>query len=230
MKTIWLLGWMSWESTLEYYRIINTEIQKSLWWHHSGKILLYSVDFDDIKNLQFEGKWKEAWEKLWWYAQVLERSGADIILIATNTMHKVYEEVASSVQIPIMHIADGTGKKIQESGYKKVGLLWTRFTMEQDFYKQRLEEKYWLSILIPDSDDRWTIHSIIYDELCLGVINEPSRKKYENIIEKLKSHGAECIILWCTEIWMLIQENNSPLPVFDTTYIHAKGAVEYALT
>lgn len=230
MKTIWILWWMSWESSLEYYKIINTEVKKELWWHHSGKIILHSVDFDEIKRLQFESKWEEAGKKLQEHAKILEESWADMILIATNTMHKVYEEVASSVQIPIIHIADGTGIKIQEAKYKKVWLLWTKFTMEEDFYKWRLEKKFWFTVYTPDAQDRELVHSIIYNELCLWVVKEESKRAYRQVIQKMEETGAECVILWCTEIGMLINQGNSPLPVFDTTYIHAKSAVEYSLS
>lgn len=225
MKTLGIIGGMSWESTLEYYRLINKWVKENLWWHHSAKILLSSVDFQEIKDLQYAWNWEKAGNILAWEAKKLEYIGADNIILATNTMHKVAPVIEQSISIPFIHIADSTGEKIVSAHYKNVWLLWTKFTMEDDFYKKRLEEKYNLSILIPEESERNDVHTIIYEELCLWKVREQSRERYEEIIRNLKSRGAECIILWCTEICLLISQKNSVLPVFDTTAIHAETAV-----
>lgn len=220
---------MSWESTLEYYRLLNEGVKNTLWGHHSAEILLYSFDFDQIKELQSQWEWVKAWQILVEWAVKLEMAGAEILLIATNTMHKVFPEIEKALHIPLIHIADGTGEKIQKFGYRKVWLLGTRFTMDHDFYKGRLFEKYGLEIIVPSEEEKNRVHTIIYDELCLWEIRESSREEYVHIIENMKQCGAECVILGCTEIGLLINEQISPIPVFDTTAIHVEYALEKML-
>lgn len=221
---------MSWESSLEYYRVINEEVKNRLGGHHSAEIIMHSVDFDTIKQLQFAGKWNEAWELLAKHARNLEWAGAQVVLLCTNTMHKVAQDIENVLSIPFLHIADWTGRKIQEAWYNRVALLGTAFTMEHDFYKGRLKEKFGLDVVVPWEDDRKIIHNAIYDELCLGTINSESRNQYIRIIEFLKQQGCECVILGCTEICLLIDQSVSPIPVFDTTRIHAEYAVDMALS
>ncbi|HHV63774.1 MAG TPA: aspartate/glutamate racemase family protein [Peptococcaceae bacterium] len=228
MKTIGLLGGMSWESTVTYYQIINEEVKRRLGGLHSAKCLLYSVDFDEIENYQRNNEWPESGRVLRQAAQSLEKAGADFILICTNTMHKVAEQIQAGIGIPLLHIADLTAAKVLEAGLQTIGLLGTIYTMEEDFYKGRLEAKG-LRILTPPQEAREIVNKIIFQELCLGIIKEDSRVKLQEIIKDLVEAGAEGIILGCTEIGLLVKPKDSPVPLFDTTVIHALGAVDYAL-
>lgn len=223
MKTIGLIGGMSWESTVTYYQIINETIKKELGGLHSGKILLYSVDFDEIEKCQAEGDWDKSAKILSEVAIKLEKAGADYIVICTNTMHKVAPQIQSQISIPIIHIAEATCDKLKENSIKKVALLGTKYTMTQDFYKSKLEEGG-ISVIIPDEQDVEIVNNVIYNELCLGKVLDTSKKKYIEIIEKLSKKGAEGVILGCTEIGLLINQNDTLLPVFDTTKIHAEKA------
>lgn len=229
MRKIGLIGGMSWESTLEYYRIINEEVKRRLGGLHSARVVMDSVDFDAIEKLQHEGEWGKLGDILVESAQNLERAGADCVLICTNTMHKCADQVAGSVDIPLIHLADATGELVKEQGLKRIGLLGTKFTMEQDFYKGRLVEKFGLDVIVPDDEDREVVHRVIYDELCLGNIRDESKRKYLAIIENMIDDGAEGIILGCTEIPLLVKQEDVSVPVFDTTYIHAISAVDFAL-
>jgi aspartate racemase len=228
MKTIGLIGGMSWESSSEYYRIINQEVKERLGGLHSAKCILYSVDFDDIEVCQRNGEWESAARILTDAAQSLEAAGADFIVICTNTMHKVADSINSSIHIPLLHIADVTAQQVLAKGIETIGLLGTKYTMEQDFYKSRLESQG-ISVLIPEEADRVIVNAVIYNELCLGQISEKSRAMYKRIIEDLAGQGAEGIILGCTEIGLLVKPEDSRVPVFDTTLLHAIGAVNYAL-
>ena len=229
MKTIGLIGGMSWESSIEYYRIINETAKEKLGGLHSAKSLMVSVDFAEIEKLQHEDRWDEAAQILVKCAQDLERGGADFIVLCTNTMHKVADQIIASITIPFLHIADATAEKIIATGIKKIGLLGTRFTMEHDFYKGRLIEKYELDVLIPTEADRAIIHRVIYEELVQGKVVDSSREEYKRIMETLIAQGAEGIILGCTEIELLIQEEDGNVPLFPTTSIHAIAAVKYAI-
>ncbi|MFE5322215.1 aspartate/glutamate racemase family protein [Paenibacillus sp. NPDC056579] len=229
MKTIGLIGGMSWESSLLYYQIINQHVKKRLGGHHSAKSLMYSVDFHEIKTLQHQGNWAEATKIMIESAQKLEKSGADLIVICTNTMHKMAHEVEEAVSIPLIHIADSTANEIVKDGIQKVALLGTAFTMEQDFYKGRLSEKFGLEVIVPNEVDRSVVHDIIYQELCLGIINEESKQMYLKIINDLIQQGAEAVILGCTEITLLISQDDCVIPVYDTTRLHAVSAVDFAL-
>jgi len=229
VKTIGLVGGMSWESTSEYYCIINEAIRDKLGGLHSAEIVLYSVDFQGIEQLQHEGKWDEAANLMIDAARRVERGGADFVVICTNTMHKMANEVAANINIPLLHIADATAEKIVSLGFKKIALLGTKFTMEQDFYKGCLAKKHGLDVLIPDEAGRQVIHDIIYKELCLGKTENSSREQLKVIIENLIDDGAQGIILGCTELPLLIKQHDCPVPLFDTTKIHAQAAVEYAL-
>ncbi|MDD8031395.1 MAG: aspartate/glutamate racemase family protein [Acidobacteriota bacterium] len=229
MKTIGLMGGMSWESSLEYYRIINKEVQKRLGGVHSAKCLMYSVDFAEIEVLQHRGDWPELARILSQVGQALEAGGADFLVLCTNTMHKVASEIETAVSIPLLHIADPTADKIKSRGFKKVGLLGTRFTMEDDFYRGRLEGQHGLEVLVPDESDRDTVHKIIYQELVIGRLEQESKNKFASIIKKLSQQGAEGVILGCTEIGLLVKKKDSILPLFDTTAIHAEAAVNLAL-
>lgn len=229
MKTIGLLGGMSWESTDLYYQQINKMVQMKLGKLHSAKVVLISVDFAEIEELQHKGLWDEAGLYLKDKAIQLEKGGADGIVLCTNTMHKVASYIENSTTIPFIHIADATATEILSQNIKKIGLLGTAFTMEQDFYKSRLEEKG-LEVITPNETNRKVVHDIIYNELCLGVINEESQKKYINVVEDLISSGAEGVILGCTEICMLIGDIKFSVPLFDTTSIHAKAAVDFVLS
>lgn len=229
MKTIGLIGGMSWESSQLYYQIINQYVKESLGEHHSARSLMYSVDFQEIKNLQHQGNWDEAARIMIDIAQKLETAGADLLVICTNTMHKMAKEVEESISIPLIHIADSTATRIVTDGIKKVALLGTAFTMEQDFYKGRLTEKFELEVIVPNEDDRLVIHDIIYQELCLGIISEESKQIYLKIINHLIQQGAEGIILGCTEITLLISQDDCNIPVYDTATLHAKSAVDFAL-
>ncbi|MDQ0090436.1 aspartate racemase [Paenibacillus anaericanus] len=229
MKTIGLIGGMSWESSMLYYQTINQRVKEKLGGHHSAKSLMYSVDFQEIKTLQHQGKWEEAKKIMIDSAQKLESGGADLIVICTNTMHKMAKEVEESVSIPLLHIADSTANEIVKDGIKKVALLGTAFTMEQDFYKVRLIERFGLDVIVPNETERMIIHNIIYQELCLGIINEKSRQSYLKIINSLSQQGAEAIIFGCTEITLLISQDDCSIPVYDTTKLHAESAVDFAL-
>jgi aspartate racemase len=229
MKTIGLIGGMSWESTVPYYRHINELVKQRLGGLHSARIVLYSVDFHDIEQLQHAGRWDEAGALLAGAARSLESAGADFLVLCTNTMHKVAADIEAAVAIPLLHIADPTAAAVKQAGIHTVGLLGTRFTMEQDFYRGRLEVQHGLKVVIPDAADRETVHRVIYDELCLGVVREESRAAYREVIGRLVAQGAEGIILGCTEIAMLVAPADSPMPVFDTTRLHAESAVNLAL-
>jgi aspartate racemase len=230
MKTIGLIGGMSWESSIEYYRIINEVTKSKLGGLHSAKSVMYSVDFAEIEALQHQSRWQEAAGLMVAAAQSIERAGADFIVLCTNTMHKLADEIEANIQVPFLHIADTTAKKIQSSGIQKIGLLGTRFTMEQDFYRGRLVNKHGLEVLIPNDDEREVVHRVIYEELCLGIINPESRKKYIEIMNSLVESGAEGIILGCTEIELLIHTGDVTVGLFPTTRIHAEAAVEKATT
>jgi aspartate racemase len=229
MKTIGLIGGMSWESSIEYYRIINEATRDKLGGLHSAKSIMYSVEFAEIEALQHAGRWDEASHILIAAAQSLEKAGADVVLICTNTMHKLYDDLQRKIGIPMLHIADATAEVIKEKGIAKVGLLGTRFTMEEDFYKGRLIEKYDLEVIVPPAEEMQEVHRIIYDELCAGVIEPSSKLIYAGIIDRLVAAGAQGIILGCTEIGLLVKQEDSAVPLFDTTEIHAKAAVQYAL-
>ncbi|HRV93446.1 MAG TPA: aspartate/glutamate racemase family protein [Anaerolineae bacterium] len=229
MKTIGLLGGMSWESTELYYRWINEGVKKRLGGLHSARIVLVSVDFQDIEHLQHSDQWDEAGAVLALAAQQIEAAGADFLLICTNTMHKVAPQIERAVNIPLLHLADATAQRIRAQGIKSVGLLGTNFTMEQDFYKGRLIDQHGLQVIIPPAADRQLIHQVIYDELCLGVVKEASRQEFLRIMADMRHAGAEAIIEGCTEIVMLVQQAHTDIPLFDTTAIHAENAVELAL-
>ena len=229
MKIIGLIGGMSWESSLEYYRIINETIKEKLGELHSASCILYSFDFAKIEQLQHEGKWRELTELMIEAAQKLERTGAEFIVICTNTMHKMADDIQNNVNIPMLHIADSTAEKILEKELKKVGLLGTKFTMEQDFYKKRLKEKHNIEVVIPADDEREIIHDVIYNELCLGIIKQSSKERFKKIIKNLITNGVEGVILGCTEIPLLLKDKDVEIPLFDTATIHAKATVEFAL-
>jgi aspartate racemase len=229
MKTIGLIGGMSWESSIEYYRIINETTKAKLGGLHSAKSLMVSVDFAEIEKLQHEDRWDEAAQILVKCAQDLERGGADCIVLCTNTMHKLADQIIANVDIPFLHIADATAEKIVAAGMKKVGLLGTRFTMEYDFYKGRLIQNFGLDVLVPDKANKDIIHRVIYEELVQGKIVDASRAEYKRIIETLIAQGAQGIILGCTEIELLVKQEDSRVPLFPTTQIHAVAAVEFAL-
>jgi aspartate racemase len=229
MKTIGLIGGMSWESSLEYYRIINETVKNTLGRFHSAKSLMYSVDFEEIEVLQHQGKWEDATQMMIDAARRVERGGADFVIICTNTMHLMAEEVEKSIQIPLLHIADVTARKIKENGHRIVGLLGTRFTMEQDFYRGRLKEKHGIDVLIPEEEERKAIHAILYDELCLGSIKTESRDKFKTIIAGLEARGAEGIVLGCTEIPLIVKQEDYEIFLYDTTTLHAEAAVDFAL-
>ena len=229
MKTIGLLGGMSWESTVTYYQVINRTIGERLGKLHSAKILLYSVDFEPIEQLQHAGRWDEMGRELAGIARRLEAAGAEFLVIATNTMHKVAPQVEAAIGIPLLHIADATAEAIREAGRSTVGLLGTRFTMEQPFLKDRLRDRHGLEVLVPDEDGRETVHRVIYDELCLGRVLEGSRRAFVEIVERLAARGAEGVILGCTEIPMLLGPEQASIALFDTTAIHARKAVDWAL-
>jgi aspartate racemase len=229
MKTIGLIGGMSWESSAEYYRILNETVKARLGGLHSAKCVMVSVDFADVEPLQHQGKWSEAAGRMVEAARHLENAGADLLLLCTNTMHKTADEIQLHVRIPLLHIADATAREITARGLAKVGLLGTRFTMEDDFYKGRLIDRHSLHVVLPTEPQRGIVHRVIYDELCRGEIRQSSREQYIAIMRDLVRHGAQGIILGCTEIGLLIADDDSPVPVFDTTKIHARAAVDYAL-
>ncbi|MGA1932294.1 aspartate/glutamate racemase family protein [Arcobacter sp. YIC-464] len=229
MKTIGLLGGMSWESTALYYKQINEEVKKQLGGLHSAKVVIYSVDFDEIEKLQHLGKWDETADILSEAAQNIQNAGADFLLICTNTMHKVAPIIQENISIPILHIANATGKKLKEEGIKKVGLLGTAFTMAQDFYKDTISKNFDIEVIVPNKEDIKIVHEIIYEELCLGKINDSSKKEYLRIMDLLKSKGAQGVILGCTEIGMLVSQKDTDIKLFDTTSIHAQESVNEAL-
>lgn len=228
MKVIGLLGGMSWESTLSYYRIINEEVKRRLGGLHSAKCILYSVDFAEIERYQAEGDWASAGKVLGEAAKALENACAQLIVICTNTMHKVIDDIQSHITIPVLHIADATANQIKKANISTVGLLGTKYTMEQDFYKSRIES-HGINVLVPDEQEKANVNKIIYDELCLGVIQSSSRDYYKKVIDNLITRGAEGIILGCTEIGLLVKQEDSHVPLFDTAYIHAIEAVNEAL-
>lgn len=230
MKTIGLLGGMSWESTLGYYQAINEGIKQALGGLHSAKIAMYSVDFEPIERLQHAGDWEGTAQILSEAAQNIQAAGADFLLICTNTMHKVAPEIEAAIHIPLLHIADATAEKLVENGIQSVGLLGTAFTMEQDFYKGRLANNYDLHVLVPNEGDREIVHRVIYQELCLGKIELHSKAEYLRIIDALAAAGAEAVILGCTEIAMLVQQTDTDVTLLDTTAIHAAKAVKYSLS
>jgi aspartate racemase len=229
MKTIGLIGGMSWESSIEYYRIINETVREKLGGLHSAKSVMVSVDFAEIEILQHEGRWDEATQALIKAAQQVERGGADLVLICTNTMHRMADEIQDNISIPLLHIADATAKEIRTVGLQTIGLLGTRYTMEMDFYRGRLTEQHGIRVLIPSKSQREIVHRVIYDELVQGKILSQSKADYIKIIEDLQKHGAQGVILGCTEIGLLVQEHDCSIPLFDTTHIHAVAAVDYAL-
>jgi aspartate racemase len=230
MKTLGLIGGMSWESTVPYYRQINQTVKATLGGLHSAKIILYSVDFAEVEHLQASGQWDAAGELLADVAQKLAHAGADGLVLCTNTMHKVADTIANAVNIPLLHIADPTALAITQAGLTRVGLLGTRFTMEQDFYRSRLESQHGLTVLTPPQADRDLVHQVIYDELCLGDIRSSSRASYLRVIADLHQQGAQAIILGCTEIALLVQPQDCALPLFDTTALHARSAAQWALS
>ncbi len=230
MKRIGLLGGMSWESSAEYYRLINETTRDRLGGLHSADCLLRSVDFTEIEELQRAGEWQQAGERLAVEAAVLQAAGAELLVLCTNTMHKVADAIIAAIEVPFLHIADTTAHAVRAQGLSTVGLLATAYTMEQDFYTGRLREKHGLTVLVPDPPDRRLVHNVIYDELCQGVVNEHSRTEYRRIMRELADRGAEGILLGCTEIDLLVDPSDSPVPVFDTTRLHAERAVELALS
>jgi len=229
MNTIGMIGSMSWESTLEYYRIINEAVKERLGGLHSARCILYSLEFGEIEKLQHEGNWDRLAELMTDAADKIETAGADCLIICTNTMHKLAERVEKNIGIPLLHILDATAEAILEKGIETIGLLGTKFTMEHDFYRGRLEAKHGLEVLIPGDEDRDTIHRILYRELCMGEIKRLSRDKFREIIARLVSKGAKGIILGCTEIPLLVEQKDYDIPLFDTTKLHALAAVDYAL-
>jgi aspartate racemase len=227
--TIGMLGGMSWESSALYYRLANELVRARLGGQHSARCVLHSVDFADIERLQVEGRWDEAGELLASAARSLQAAGADLLLLCTNTMHKVADQVQAAVDIPLLHLADATAEAVRRAGLGTVGLLGTAFTMEQAFYRDRLAG-HGLRVLVPDEPDRAFVHEVIYDELCLGIVREPSRDGYRKVIGRLVEAGAQGIVLGCTEIELLIAEEDSPVPVFPTTRLHVEAAVDRALS
>ena len=228
MKRIGLIGGMSWESTAEYYRLVNELVRERLGGLHSAECLMFSVDFAEVERMQVEGRWEDAGRMLAEAARVLEVGGADFVVLCTNTMHKVAETISAAVSVPLLHLVDTTAEAVSAAGIRTVGLLGTGFTMEQPFYRDRLLE-HGLSVLVPTPEDRALVHRVIYEELCLGVVSETSRTAYQGVIDRLVDAGAEGVILGCTEIELLIQQEHSPIPVFPTTLLHARAAVELAL-
>ncbi len=229
MKTIGLIGGISWESTAEYYRLINQAVRERLGGLHSAKLVAFSVDFEPVAEAQHRGDWDEVARVMIDAGRLIERAGAELALICANTIHKVYDRLAEALEIPLIHIADATGREIVRASVSRVGLIGTRFTMEDDFYAGRLERRFGLETIVPQPADRELVHRVIYDELCRGVIRDESRESYARIIGRLVEAGAEAVILGCTEIPLLIGPEDSPVPLFDTTAIHARLAVESAL-
>jgi aspartate racemase len=229
MKTIGLLGGMSWESTLHYYKLINTQISKELGGFHSAKLSMISVDFAELEENMSSGNWSACAKILISAAQKVESTGADCLLICTNTLHKVAPQVEEAIQIPLLHIADGAGEALVKNGISTIGLLGTRFTMEEDFYRLRLAEKYGLKVIVPNAQDRQIVDRIIFTELCMGKVNNESRDEYIRVMNELNDLGAEAILLGCTEIAMLVTSEHTNIPLFDTTAIHAEKAVRFSL-
>ena len=230
MKVIGLIGGMSWESTASYYRIINETVKEQLGGLHSATLVLYSVDFHEVERMQHAGDWAAAGALMANAARGLQAAGAECVLVCTNTMHKVAEFIVAAVNIPLLHIADPTANAITLAGHTTVGLLGTRFTMEQDFYRDRLVTQHGLNVLTPSDHDRNVVHRIIYEELCLGKVLTESRDEYRRVMADLVAQGAQAIILGCTEISLLVDQRDASVPLFDTTYLHARGAAEWALT
>jgi aspartate racemase len=230
MKTIGLLGGMSWQSTVPYYQTINRLVAQRLGGLHSARMIVYSVEFHEIEQLQHAGQWTEAGETLAGAARALEGAGAAFLVLATNTMHKVAPQLEAAVRIPLLHIGDATGHRVRSAGLRKVGLLATRFTMEQEFYRGRLQQRHGLEVLVPDDAQREVVHRIIYDELCQGEVLGASRERYQEVARDLVHRGAEGVILGCTEIGLLLRPGDLPVPTFDTAEIHAEAAVTYALS
>ena len=230
MKTIGLIGGMSWESTIPYYRIVNEVVKERLGGLHSAKVVLYSVDFQEIERQQHTDDWAATGRILAGAARSLQLAGADFLVLCTNTMHKVADVIDSAVGIPLLHIADVTAQEIKRSGINKIGLLGTRFTMEQAFYRDRLSDYHGIEVITPNATDREIVHKIIYKELCLGKVIDHSRSEYSRIIQRLVDDGAHGVILGCTEISMLIGSQDSLVPIFDTTSIHARSAADWALS
>ena len=229
MKTIGLIGGMSWESTLPYYRHVNEAIRARLGGLHSARLVLYSLDFHEVEQLQRSGDWQRAGELLGEAAAALERAGAEFLMLCTNTMHKVADAIEQAASIPLLHIADPTAAAIRAAGLQRVGLLGTRFTMEQPFYRERLESRHGIQVLVPDEADRQLVHRVIYEELCLGTVRETSRQAYREVIARLVAQEAQAVILGCTEIGLLIGAEDAVVPLFDTTLLHAGAAAEQAL-
>lgn len=229
MKTIGLIGGMSWESSAQYYRMINEEIRRELGGLHSAKCILYSVNFEEIEHFQKEGQWEKAGSVLGDAAKSLEKAGADLIILCTNTMHRVSDYIEEATSIPLLHIADGTGARIKDSGLGTVGLLGTKYTMEQEFYKSRLVEEFGLKVIVPNEAEREQVNKIIFDELCMGIIAQDSKEFFLEVMKKLAKAGAEGIILGCTEIGLLVKQADLDIRLFDTTHIHAVEAVKRAL-
>ena len=228
MRVIGLIGGMSWESSAEYYRVLNRRVQERLGGHHCAELVLVNVDFEPIKHAQHEGDWAAATAPLVVAARRLERAGASFALLCTNTMHKVFDALEAATPLPFLHLADATGERIRAAGLRRVGLLGTAFTMEQSFYRERLA-RFGIETLVPESEDRSLIHRVIYDELCKGDIREASREAYAAVIARLRDRGAEAVILGCTEITLLVRPQDSVLPIFDTTRIHCEVALDRAL-
>jgi aspartate racemase len=229
MKTIGLIGGMSWESTVPYYQTINRVVGERLGALHSAKLALYSVDFHEIEHLQHAGRWAEAGERLADAARAVERAGADFLVLCTNTMHKVAPQIEAAVGIPLLHIADATAARVREAGLTCVGLLGTRFTMEEEFYRGRLERRHGLAVLTPPAEARELVHRVIYGELCLGKVLDGSRSAFQEVVDGLAARGAEGVILGCTEIGLLLRAGDAPVPVFDTATIHAEAAALHAI-
>lgn len=229
MKTLGLIGGMSWESSAQYYRLINEDVRQRLGGAHSAQLLLWSVDFAHIKQLQHDGDWGALGTEMIDAARRLQAGGADLLVVCTNTMHKLAPLMEAACPLPLLHIADPTAQAILQAGLRTVGLLGTAFTMEEDFYRGRLSDRFGLEVLVPDADDRRDVHDIIYRELIAGVVSEASRQVYVDVITRLVARGAEAIILGCTEIMLLVREQDSPVPLFDTTTLHARAAVDAAL-
>ncbi|HEY8583892.1 MAG TPA: aspartate/glutamate racemase family protein [Capillimicrobium sp.] len=229
MRRIGLLGGMSWESSSEYYRMVNEAVRDRLGGLSSADCLLRSVDFAPVEALQREGRWDEAGQLLAREARGLEQAGADLLVLCTNTMHKVADAIEAAIRIPLVHIGDTTAEAVRAAGLRRVGLLATGYTMEQDFYVGRLRERHGLDVLVPDAADRRIVHDVIYDELCVGVVRDASREEYRRIMRSLADRGAEAILLGCTEIDLLVGPGDAPVPTFDTTRLHAERAVELAL-
>ena len=230
MKTLGLIGGRSWESTLPYYRLANEAVREALGGLHSARLVLYSVDFAEVERMQREGRWDDAGRQLGEAGKALRAAGAEALVLCTNTMHKVADDIEAISGLPLLHIADATAAAIRAAGLARIGLLGTRFTMEGEFYRRRLEEKHGLEVLVPDDADRELVHRVIYDELCRGRIEDASRAAYLEVIERLAARGAQGIVLGCTEIGLLVSPADTALPLFDTTALHARGAVTWALS